>query len=317
MSCFYCKGQTIEQMTKFIVDLDRCVVIVKNVPGQVCQQCGETSYSDEVAQQLDLGGGFGVRYVESDPSLDIDAKVGRLAAAVREACDRLGMEMPEIRIEPGRSIVANAGMTLYTVGTVKRIPGYKNYVSVDGSMADHPRYALYGSQYTCMLAGKMGEPQTLACSVVGRCCESGDIIQEHVKLPASVCRGDILAVCTTGAYNHSMASCYNAVPRPPIVMIDGERDYVAVRRETAEDLEEFSKEYLNVLCGKVAGAMFQATQVSAHFGTPTFYHGRYEPEGQEAQFVLTYADEHSKGAHLIHHVACPQEDSAAGKEDLG
>ena len=86
---------------------------------------------------------------------------------------------------------------------------------------------------------------------------------------------------------------------------------------TAEDLEEFSKEYLNVLCGKVAGAMFQATQVSAHFGTPTFYHGRYEPEGQEAQFVLTYADEHSKGAHLIHHVACPQEDSAAGKEDLG
>ena len=189
------------------------------------------------ARQLDLGGGFGVRYVESDPSLDIDAKVGRLAAAVREACGRLGMEMPEIRIEPGRSIVANAGMTLYTVGTVKRIPGYKNYVSVDGSMADHPRYALYGSQYTCMLAGKMGEPQTLACSVVGRCCESGDIIQEHVKLPASVCRGDILAVCTTGAYHYSMSSNYNRLPRPPVVMLRGGREHeIAVRRESLADL---------------------------------------------------------------------------------
>lgn len=188
-------------------------------------------------RQLDLGGGFGVRYVESDPPLDVDAQVGQLAAAVQETCGRLGLEMPEIRIEPGRSIAADAGMTLYTVGTVKRIPGYKNYVSVDGSMADHPRFALYGAPYTCLLANKMQEPPDFPCSVVGRCCESGDIIQEGVKLPASVGRGDILAVCTTGAYHYSMSSNYNRLPRPPVVMLRGGSEHqVAVRRETLADL---------------------------------------------------------------------------------
>ena len=152
-----------------------------------------------MARQLDLGGGYGVRYVESDPFLDVDTKVGEVAAAIHETCRRLGIEMPEIHMEPGRSIVADAGMTLYTAGTVKRIPGYKNYVSVDGGMPDHPRFALYGSLYTCLPANKMNEAADFQCSVVGRCCESGDILQEHVKLPASVGRGDILAVCTTGA----------------------------------------------------------------------------------------------------------------------
>lgn len=189
------------------------------------------------ARQLDLGGGYGVRYVEGDPCLNVDARMERLATAVREACEKLGLEMPEIRIEPGRSIVADAGMTLYTVGAVKRIPGYKNYVSVDGSMADHPRYALYGAPYTCLLANKMQEPPAFSCSVVGRCCESGDIIQEGVKLPASVGRGDILAVCTTGAYHYSMSSNYNRLPRPPVVMLrGGSEQQVAVRRETLADL---------------------------------------------------------------------------------
>ena len=185
-----------------------------------------------MARQLDLGGGYGVRYVESDPYLDVDAKVGQVAASIRETCARLELEIPEIHMEPGRSIVADAGMTLYTVGTVKRIPGYKNYVSVDGSMADHPRYALYGALYTCFLANKMNEAADFPCDVVGRCCESGDIIQRDVSLPASVGRGDLVAVCTTGAYHYSMASNYNRLPRPPIVMLRGGSEHYAADRKS-------------------------------------------------------------------------------------
>ena len=189
------------------------------------------------APVLDLGGGYGVRYTVDDPYLDIETKVGEVAKVVKETCARLGLELPEIHMEPGRSIVADAGMTLYTVGTLKKIPGYKNYVSVDGSMADHIRFALYGSAYTVLLANKMDEECDFEASVVGRCCESGDIIQEHVMLPASVKRYDTIAVCTTGAYHYSMASNYNKLPKPPIVMLrGGNKDYVAVKRETFEDL---------------------------------------------------------------------------------
>ena len=190
------------------------------------------------APLLDLGGGYGVRYVDSDPVIDIAANIAQVAAVVKEECARLSLPLPAIRMEPGRSIVADAGMTLYTAGTVKRIPGYKNYVSVDGGMTDNPRFALYGSSYTVYNAAKMDEPKDFECSVVGRCCESGDILQEHVKMPSSVCRGDIIAVCTTGAYNYSMASNYNRVARPPVVMLseDGKKAEIAVRRETPEDL---------------------------------------------------------------------------------
>ena len=144
--------------------------------------------------------------------------------------------MPRIALEPGRSIVADAGLTVYTVGTVKRIPGYKSYVSVDGGMTDNPRYALYGSPYTIVpVKAPVGE-DAVPCSVVGRCCESGDILQENVPMPTDIGRGDLLACLTTGAYHYSMASNYNRIPRPPIVMIDGERSYVAVMRETPEHL---------------------------------------------------------------------------------
>ena len=190
-----------------------------------------------MAPQLDLGGGYGVRYVEEDPYLDVDTKVGQVAAAIKEACARLNIEMPEIHMEPGRSIVAAAGMTLYTCGTVKKIPGYKNYVSIDGGMPDNPRFALYGSKYTCLVANRMNEACDFVASIVGRCCESGDIIQEGVSVPSGVGRGDTVAVCTTGAYNYSMASNYNRLPRPPIVMLrGGSESYVAVRRESFADL---------------------------------------------------------------------------------
>ncbi len=188
------------------------------------------------ARELDLGGGYGVPYVESDGTVDIGARIGEVAAVIRDSCARLGIPEPAILMEPGRSIVADAGMTLYTVGSVKRIPGYKNYVSVDGGMSDNPRYALYGSKYTCFAAEKMDEPRSLRCDLVGRCCESGDVIQPDILMPESICRGDLAAVCTTGAYNYSMASNYNRIPRPPIVMLRGGESCVAVRRETLEDL---------------------------------------------------------------------------------
>jgi diaminopimelate decarboxylase len=189
-----------------------------------------------MARQLDLGGGYGVRYVDTDPYLDIDTKVSQVAEVVRRTCAELNIPMPEIHMEPGRSIVANAGMTLYTCGSVKRIPGYKNYVSVDGGMTDNVRFALYGAKYSCFSAGRMNEDRDMTASLVGRCCESGDIIQTDVAFPSTVCRGDIIAVCTTGAYNYSMSSNYNRLPRPPIVMLRGGESYVAVRRESLEDL---------------------------------------------------------------------------------
>ena len=188
-------------------------------------------------QQLDLGGGYGVRYCESDKQVDIEQRIGEVASSLKASAAALGIPLPTILMEPGRTIVADAGMTLYTVGTVKRIPGYKNYVSVDGGMTDNPRYALYGSAYTVYAAGRMDEPAVLHCDVVGRCCESGDIIQPKVALP-DVRRGDLLAVCTTGAYNYSMASNYNRMARPPVVMLTPERDTLAVRRETLEQLTE-------------------------------------------------------------------------------
>lgn len=209
---------------------ERAAVVMLEFIAEMKEKLGFT------APMLDLGGGYGVRYVDTDPFLDIETKVADVAAAIKEACARLGIDVPEIHMEPGRSIVADAGMTLYTVGTVKKIPGYKNYVSIDGGMGDNPRFALYGSKYTCFIANKMDEICDFKCDLVGRCCESGDIIQEHIVVPSSVGRGDIAAVCTTGAYNYTMASNYNRLGRPPVVMLSGGESYVAVRRESFEDL---------------------------------------------------------------------------------
>ena len=184
---------------------------------------------------LNLGGGFGVRYVESDSHVDIAKNIRTIADFIRKRSAELSLEMPAILMEPGRSIVADAGMTLYTVGTVKEIPGYKNYVSIDGGMTDNPRYALYESSYTVLSASAPNADADFPCDLVGRCCESGDIIQPGISLPRPE-RGDIVAVCTTGAYNYSMASNYNRIPRPPVVMLKGGEDFVAVKRESLEDL---------------------------------------------------------------------------------
>ncbi len=190
-----------------------------------------------MAEELDIGGGFGVRYVEEQPTLDIPAVLAEVGAHMKAYAKKLGIALPEILLEPGRSIVADAGLTLYTVGTVKDIPGYKTYVSVDGGMADNPRYALYGSPYTILpVMGEVGA-DARRVSVVGRCCESGDILQENVLLPSAMKRDDLLACLTTGAYHYSMSSNYNRLPRPPVVMITPEgEDRLIIRRETVEDL---------------------------------------------------------------------------------
>ena len=187
------------------------------------------------AEMLNLGGGFGVRYLESQPEISYTEKIREVATALKEQCSALGIKVPKIAMEPGRSIVADAGMTLYAVGSVKEITGYKNYISVDGGMTDNPRYTLYEAPYTVMLASRANDKADFVATVAGRCCESGDIIQENVNLPKPK-RNEILAVLTTGAYNYSMASNYNRVPRPPVVMLNKNGDYVAIKRETFEDI---------------------------------------------------------------------------------
>ncbi len=188
------------------------------------------------ARVLDLGGGYGVRYTEADPTIDIEDNIRQVAEYVKSKCAELSLNVPEVHMEPGRSIVADAGITLYRVSNVKVIEGYKNYVAIDGGMTDNPRYALYGSEYTVVAADKADEKCDFLCDLVGRCCESGDIIQPKVTLPQSIGRGDLVAVLTTGAYNYSMASNYNRIPRLPVVMVNGETDYLAVRGESLEDI---------------------------------------------------------------------------------
>ena len=185
--------------------------------------------------ELNLGGGLGVPYTEHDRAVNYTEAIAKMSAIISELCERNGIKMPRIILEPGRSLVAAAGVTLYTVGSVKEIPGFKTYVSVDGGMTDNPRYALYQSRYTACIANRADDEKTERVTVAGRCCESGDLIGEDMPLQKSEA-GDILAVLTTGAYNYSMASNYNRVPRPPVVLVENGRARLAVRRESYADL---------------------------------------------------------------------------------
>lgn len=186
-------------------------------------------------EELNLGGGFGIKYLESECPRPYGEYMKNVSAVVREYCNKLGLKMPFVLIEPGRSVVGAAGITLYTVGSVKNIPGIRTYVSVDGGMADNPRYALYRADYEIVCANKANDDRSEIVTVAGKCCESGDLIQENTKLQM-VESGDILAVLSTGAYNYSMASNYNRIPRPPVVMVkDGEARTV-VKRETYEQV---------------------------------------------------------------------------------
>ena len=190
------------------------------------------------AQVLNLGGGMGVPYIENDPAIDYGENIRSIGKLIADTCWKLELPLPVVLMEPGRSIVADAGLTLYTVSTIKKIPGFKNYVAVDGGMADNPRFALYQADYTVLPASRMNDKRDFLCTLAGCCCESGDLIQENITLP-ELRRGDLVAVLTTGAYNYSMASNYNRIPRPPIVMLGENGPYVAVRRERLDDLLEY------------------------------------------------------------------------------
>ena len=196
---------------------------------QIKEECGFE------VRELNLGGGLGVRYTEYDREIDYADATRRIAQVVTSLCKENNIPMPRVILEPGRSLVAAAGLTLYTVGSVKEIPGFKNYISVDGGMPDNPRYALYQSNYTALIANRASDPKDFRATLAGRCCESGDLLGEDMEIQRPE-RGDILAVLVTGAYNYSMASNYNRIPRPPVILVKNGEARIAVRRETYEDL---------------------------------------------------------------------------------
>ncbi len=197
-----------------------------------------------VVDEVDLGGGYGIAYLPGESGLNPFEVAPRMARVVAAACAEFGTPVPRISIEPGRAIVGPAGLTLYTVGTVKPVTVtgedgrafIRTYVSVDGGMSDNIRPALYGAQYHAEIAGRASTAEPVLARVVGKHCESGDIVVHEVMLPGDVRRGDLLAVAATGAYGRSMASNYNMLPRPPVVGVRDGAARVLVRRETVDDL---------------------------------------------------------------------------------
>ncbi len=197
-------------------------------------------HADIVLTDLNLGGGMGIAYTKGDDPLPIPATLGFIATIVADYCELIDYPLPRLLVEPGRSLMATAGLTLYTVGSQKTVPNTRHYVAVDGGMGDNIRPALYGAEYHAVVANKASEAHTLSgthpARIVGKYCESGDVVIPEAKLPANVTRGDILAVFGTGAYNDSMASTYNRVPRPATIWVEGDAIIPLVRRETYDDL---------------------------------------------------------------------------------
>lgn len=193
------------------------------------------SESGFITEEMNLGGGFGVYYSEEDTPLDVATCLkSMLTTAAREASNRK-IKLPKLLIEPGRSIVANSGTTLYKVGATKETYGGKHFVFVNGGMTDNPRTALYNSVYEALLANKAALPTTQTYTVAGKCCESGDVIIHSIELPVAE-KNDTLAVFSTGAYNYSMASNYNRLRKPAVVFVEGGKSTLIVKRETYEDI---------------------------------------------------------------------------------
>lgn len=186
-------------------------------------------------EELNLGGGFGIRYTEQDDPVPYDEYIRSVSEVVKTTAKKRGIKLPLIIMEPGRSIVAPAGITLYTVGGEKDIKGIRKYISVDGGMCDNPRYILYQSEYEAVVANRANAPKTEKVTIAGKCCESGDVLMENVMMP-EIQVGDTLAVLATGAYNYSMASNYNRIAKPAVVAVSDGEAKVVVKRETYEDL---------------------------------------------------------------------------------
>ncbi|OEF98489.1 diaminopimelate decarboxylase [Desulfuribacillus alkaliarsenatis] len=186
-------------------------------------------------QVLNLGGGFGIRYHKEDTPLPVGDYIAALSETIQAESKKLGLDAPEIWVEPGRSIVGEAGTTLYTIGTYKDIPGIRRYIAVDGGMTDNLRPAMYKAKYEAMVANKANETKLETVSVAGKCCESGDMLIWDVDLPA-VNPGDILAVSSTGAYGYSMANNYNRIPRAAVVFVQNGQADLVVERESLNDI---------------------------------------------------------------------------------
>ncbi|MEW9121491.1 MAG: diaminopimelate decarboxylase [Thermotaleaceae bacterium] len=198
-----------------------------------------------ITKELNVGGGFGIYYTQADQPKPLTFFVDRVMETVHEKCAKADLPLPQIIIEPGRWIVGEAGITLYTIGVVKDIPGIRTYVSIDGGMPDNPRPALYDAKYEALVVNKMDQPLSETVTLAGKCCETGDILIWDLKVP-KIESGDTLAVLSTGAYNYSMASNYNRIPRPAVVLLSNGKAEIIVERETYEDVLERDRipEYL-------------------------------------------------------------------------
>lgn len=215
-----------------IFDIDPFVHAAEVMLGFIAKIKDELSFE---VKELNLGGGFGIKYTNEDKPCAFEKYMECVSVKVKEICAEKGIKLPFILIEPGRSIVAPAGLTLYTVGGIKEIPNIRTYVSIDGGMGDNPRYALYKSEYDIEVANKAGEEKTETITLAGKCCESGDLIGENLPVQ-HVEVGDTIAVLATGAYNYSMSSNYNRLCKPAVVMVKDGKSRVIVKRETLEDL---------------------------------------------------------------------------------
>ncbi len=215
-----------------IFDVDPFVLAAEVMMNFIIDIRNETGV---VISELDLGGGFGIMYTEKDKPVAFEKYMKPVSEKVKEIAEENGIPVPFILIEPGRSIAGAEAVTLYTVGNVKKIPDIRTYVAIDGGMTDNPRYILYQAEYTALCANKANKPRDMKVTIAGKCCESGDLIQENTMIQ-SVEKGDILAVLTTGAYNYSMASNYNRVPRPEVLMVKDGKVRTVIRRETYEDI---------------------------------------------------------------------------------
>jgi diaminopimelate decarboxylase len=186
-------------------------------------------------EELNLGGGFGIKYTMNDDPIEYDSYIESVSKVVKSVCEEKRIKLPFIVMEPGRSIVASAGITLYKVGAVKEIKDVRTYVSVDGGMTDNPRYALYQSKYDALIANRANAQKVKEVTIAGKCCESGDLLAKDIKMP-EMQSGDILAVLATGAYNYSMSSNYNRIPKPPIILVKNGKSRVIVKREDFDDI---------------------------------------------------------------------------------
>lgn len=218
-------GSQIFDSKPYAAEIDELLKIALEIKKLFCVDCKE----------INIGGGIGILYTEKDATPNIKLFADKVISSVKNLSKKYGLRLPKIVIEPGRSLVGRAGVTLYKVGTIKKIPDIRTYVLVDGGMADNIRPIIYGAKYSAVIANKAKLKPKEKVTIAGRFCESGDVLIKDILLP-KVEKGDIIAVACTGAYNYSMASNYNRVSRPAMVLVNKGKAKIIVRRESCEDI---------------------------------------------------------------------------------